>query len=375
MLADSGIGVAHQAHQIGHQLVEERGLLAQLVAVADGAAHDAALHVAAAFVAGDHAVAHQEGGGADVVGNHAQALVVQVGNAGFAGCGLDELVEDVDFVVAVHVLQDGSQALQAHAGVHARRRQRHHRAVFLHVELHEHVVPDLDEAVTVFFGAAWRAAGDLWAVVVEDFGARAAGACVGHHPEVVGLVAAALVVANADHALGRQADFLGPDVVGLVVFLVHRGQQALGWQLVDLGQQFPGPLQRFALEVVAKRPVAQHFKEGVVARGVAHVLQVVVLAARTQAGLHRHSAVVGALVGSQEHVLELHHARIGEHQRGVVARHQRRRCHDGVALGGKEIQEGLADIGNGECGGHGLFFTNKNAAAGLHCKKQANWAF
>ncbi len=74
LLADSGIGIAHQAHQIGHQLVEERGLLAQLVAVADGAAHDAALHVAAAFVAGDHAVAHQEGGGADVVGNHAQAL-------------------------------------------------------------------------------------------------------------------------------------------------------------------------------------------------------------------------------------------------------------------------------------------------------------
>jgi hypothetical protein len=29
------IGVAHQLHQVGHQLVEERRLLAQLVAVAD----------------------------------------------------------------------------------------------------------------------------------------------------------------------------------------------------------------------------------------------------------------------------------------------------------------------------------------------------
>jgi hypothetical protein len=70
--------------------VEERRLLAQLVAVADGAAHDAALHIAAAFVAGDHAVAHQERRSADVVGDHAQALVVQVGHAGFTRGGLDQ---------------------------------------------------------------------------------------------------------------------------------------------------------------------------------------------------------------------------------------------------------------------------------------------
>src|SRR5256885_17228584 len=68
----------------------------------------------------------------------------------------------------------------------------------------------------------------------------------------------------ADHALGRQADFLGPDVVGLVVLGVDRGQQAFLGQLVDLGQQLPGPLERLALEVVAEGPVAQHLEEGVV---------------------------------------------------------------------------------------------------------------
>jgi hypothetical protein len=68
-------------------------------------------------------------------------------------------------------------------------------------------------------------------VVVEDLAARAAGAGVGHHPEVVGLVLLALVVADADHALGRQADFLGPDVVGLVVVDVDGGQQASGGSL------------------------------------------------------------------------------------------------------------------------------------------------
>jgi hypothetical protein len=250
----------------------------------------------------------EERGGADVVCNHLERGVGQVGGAGLPRGRLDERIEHVDLVVAVHVLQDGGQALQAHAGVHAGGGQRRDRAVFLHVELHEHVVPDLDEAVAVFLGAARRAAGDVVAVVVEDFAARAAGAGVGHHPEVVGLVAAPLVVADADHTLGRQADFLGPDVEGLVVLFVHSGQQALGRQLIDLGQQFPGPLQRLALEVVAKRPIAQHLEEGVVACGVAHVLQVVVLAPCAQAGLHRGSAHIAALVGAQEHVLELHHA-------------------------------------------------------------------
>jgi hypothetical protein len=58
-------------------------------------------------------------------------------------------------------LQDRGQALQAHAGVDAGRGQLLHAAVGLHVELHEHVVPDLDEAVAVFVGLPGRAAGDV----------------------------------------------------------------------------------------------------------------------------------------------------------------------------------------------------------------------
>ncbi|MCY1309435.1 hypothetical protein D9M70_595310 [compost metagenome] len=82
------------------------------------------------------------------------------------------------------------------------------------------------------------------------------------------------------------------------------------------------------------------------AGGVAHVFQVVVFAAGAQAGLHRRGAHVVALVGAQEHVLELDHARVGEHERGVVARHQRAGRDHGVALGGEEVQEALANVGN-----------------------------
>ena len=68
------IGLAHRFRQILHQPIEERLVLPQLVAVADGAADDAAQHVAAPFIAGNHAVDDEEGAGADVVGDHPQRI-------------------------------------------------------------------------------------------------------------------------------------------------------------------------------------------------------------------------------------------------------------------------------------------------------------
>jgi hypothetical protein len=266
--------------------------------------------------------------------------------------------EQVDLVVAVHVLQHRGQALEPHAGVDAGLGQPVHRAVFGAVELHEDVVPDLDVAVAVLLGRSRRAARHLGAVVEEDLAARAAGAGVAHHPEVVGQVAAALVVADAHDALGGQADVLQPDVVGLVVLGVHGGPELVRGQLEVHGQQFPGVGDRLLLEVVAEAEVAQHLEEGVVARRVAHVLQVVVLAAGADALLARRRARVGPLVEAQEHVLELVHPGVGEQQRRVVARHHRARGHDLVALGREEVQEGRADLG----GFHAGFFRCGSAA-------------
>ena len=245
----------------------------------------------------------------------------------------------------MHVLQHGRHPLQAHAGIHAGARQRMQFAGFVPVVLHEDDVPDLDEAVTVFLGASRRAAGDLGAVVIEDLGARAAGAGVAHHPEVVRRIARTLVVADAHDALGRHAHLLGPDVIGLVVLGIDRHQQLLGRQLEDRGQQLPGKLDGVLLEVVAKREVAHHLEEGVMARGVADVFQVVVLAAGADALLGRGGAAVGALVEAQEDILELVHARVGEQERGIVMRHHRAGRDDGMALGLEELQVLLADFG------------------------------
>src|SRR5581483_2822682 len=104
----------------------------------------------------------------------------------------------------------GREALQAHAGVDAGRRQLRQRAVGGEVELHEDEVPDLDEAIAVLVRRTGRAARNFGSVVVEDFGARPARTRVGHLPEVVARVRRALVVADAHDALLGQADLLVP---------------------------------------------------------------------------------------------------------------------------------------------------------------------
>ena len=188
--AQLGIGVAHHAVEVRDQPVEERLLLPELVAVADRAADDPAQHVAAALAAGDHAVDDQERARADVIGDHAQAGRQVVLRAGLAHRGADQVLEEVDLVVGVHVLQHRRQPLEAHAGVDRRLRQRVQHALVVAVELHEHEIPDLDVAVALGFRRSGRAAPDLGAVVVEDLRARSARAGVGHLPEVVARVLA-----------------------------------------------------------------------------------------------------------------------------------------------------------------------------------------
>ncbi len=80
------------------------------------------------------------------------------------------------------------------------------------------------------------------------------------------------------------------------------------------------------------------------AGGIADVLEVVVLAAGAHAALGGGRPGKGALVLPEEHVLELHHARVGEEQRRIVARHEWAGGNDRVALAGKIFQELAADL-------------------------------
>src|SRR5690606_32326729 len=194
-----GVLLAHRLDRDGGQLVHEAGVpAAEQPQVADGAAQDAAQHVAAALVGGADAVGDHHRPAADVVGDDAQrhvgAQVAAVTRAGQLGGAVQDPAQGVGLVDVVDALQDRRHALQAHAGVDVLGGQ-----VALDVEvdlaadlaqlrLHEDEVPDLQVAVLVDDRAALVAV--LGPAVVVDLRAGAAGAGHAHVPVVVGQPAA-----------------------------------------------------------------------------------------------------------------------------------------------------------------------------------------
>ena len=112
--------------------------------------------------------------------------------------------------------------------------------------------------------------------------------------------------------------------------------------------QLPGVGDGVFLEVVAEGKIAQHLEERVMAVGEADVFEIVVLAARADAFLRSRGAGVVALFQAEEDVLELVHARVGEQQRGIVLRDERRRVHLAVSLLDEKVQKFAADFGAGQ---------------------------
>jgi hypothetical protein len=108
--------------------------------------------------------------------------------------------------------------------------------------------------------------------------------------------------------------------------------------------QFPGVLDRFLFEIIAEGEIAKHLEKRVMAFGEADIFEVVVLATRAHALLRRRCPRVIALFEAEKNVLELIHPGIGEEQRWIAMRHQRRAPHAAVPLALKKTQEPLADL-------------------------------
>ena len=165
-----GVGAAHLGDEGRHQAVEQRLIGAEQMGMAHGAAHDAAKHIAASVIGGQHAVGDEERRGAKMIGDDAVAglRLALGGDAGELDRGRDQRLEQVDVVIVVGALQHGGDALEPHAGVDRSRRQIDAAAARQLVILHEDEIPDLDEAVAVGVRAAGWAALQPRAVVVED---------------------------------------------------------------------------------------------------------------------------------------------------------------------------------------------------------------
>ena len=158
-----GERLAHLVEQHRHHLPQDGLAGPQQLGVAHAAAHDPAQDVAAALVGRHDAVGDQEGGAAQMVGDHLvrRAAVAHGMGAGQRHRGADQRLEHVDVVIVGLALQHGGDALEAHAGVDRGPRQVQPGGLVDLLVLHEDEVPDLDPAVAVLVRAAGRAARDV----------------------------------------------------------------------------------------------------------------------------------------------------------------------------------------------------------------------
>ena len=143
--------------------------------------------------------------------------------------------------------------------------------------------------------------------------------------------------------VGQACDFF-PVACGFVIGVIDGDAQLVFRDVEVFGQQLPSEGDRLFFEVIAERKVPQHFKERMVAGGIAHIVQIVVLTARAHRFLRCGGALVITRFNACEAILELNHARIGEHQGRVVARHQGRAVDHLVTVAGEKIEEGRADV-------------------------------
>jgi len=139
------------------------------------------------------------------------------------------------------------------------------------------------------------------------------------------------------------ADFF-PDVIGFVIRVIHGHVQTFGINPETLRDQLPRKYDRLVFEIIPKAEVAEHLKKGVMARGVSHIVQIIVFAACAHTFLRRGCALVIAMFNACKKVLELYHSRIREHQCWIVSRHQRARGDNLVPLLGEIIQKCRPDV-------------------------------
>ena len=255
--------------------MHQRVFYTQQVRVTHSAAHDPAQDIAAPFVRRHHTIGDQERRRAEVVRDNPVvrlARPIRIGG-GRMSAGLDQAAHQISRVVVIGALQQRRNSLDPHASVDRLVRQRLAGAVFKLLVLHEDEVPDFNKTVAIFLRRSRRATPDVIPVVIENLGARPAGAGWASGPEVV-------VSGDANDALIWQAGMGLPDFNGFFISMINGDQQAVRVNAKLFGQQVPSKGDRLGLEIVAKAEVAQHLEKRVVPRGITDVVEVIVLAAR-----------------------------------------------------------------------------------------------
>jgi len=156
---------------------------------------------------------------------------------------------------------------------------------------------------------------------------------------------------SVDARVGETGD-LPPKRASFVVGVVDGDAEILRVELQLFRDEFPREANGVTLEIVAEREIPEHLEERVVARGVADLLEIVVLATGTHTLLRRRRSALSLWwrFHPEEDFLELHHAGVGEKQRRVIRRHERGARSDGMLVGGEVVEKSGTDLGGAHIG-------------------------
>ena len=136
-------------------------------------------------------------------------------------------------------------------------------------------------------------------MIIENLGTRATWSGWPHLPEIVRCC-------DPNDTVLWNANFL-PNFSSFVIGVIDRDKQFFFVNAELSGHEVPGIRDRLGLEVITKAEVSEHFEKGMVARRVANIIKVVVLAPRADAFLAGCCARVVPVFETGKDILELHH--------------------------------------------------------------------
>ena len=199
---------------------------------------------------------------------------------------IEQGFEQVSFVVAFDLLDDSNDAFETHAGIDMFFGQGLEFGFGKAVELDENVVPNFNDTITIavhFTNMAFDALliTGFRSEIIMDFGTGTTRAGLCHFPEVVVAIAFDQMVwvkAGLSKPIITRFRVIGEDA--LFIYKVA-GVKFAGVEPPHVDQQLPAPGDSFFFVVIAKGPVAKHFKEGVVGVIPSDGIEVVMFARNT----------------------------------------------------------------------------------------------
>ena len=167
--------------------MHQRVFRTQQMRMPHGTAHDAAQNITPPLIGRQHAICNEEPRCAQMVGNDPVRCLHRAIGVAFGQLRRfpDQGFKRVGIIIVVHALQHRCNAFQPHARINGGTWQIGSAAIGCLFKLHEHKVPDFDEAVAIFIWGSRRPTCNMFAMIPENLAARAARPGIAHRPKIV----------------------------------------------------------------------------------------------------------------------------------------------------------------------------------------------